>query len=168
MRFLQGLAQDEGQRQRQKRTLATISAPTTLGEGSMHDVSRFRLYLLRAYYLLLAVGLGLMIWPRLISHTTAWALKNGDTFGLLSGVQLLAILGLRYPLRMLPLLLFELTWKSIWLLTIAVPLWRANEIDPGTAESIKACGMGVIISLVAIPWDYVAAKFVREAGDRWR
>jgi hypothetical protein len=36
-----------------------------------------------------------MIWPRLISHTSAWALKNGDTFGLLSGVQVLAILGLK-------------------------------------------------------------------------
>ena len=134
----------------------------------MADVSTFRLYLLRATYLLLAVGLALMIWPRLIGHTSAWALKNGDTFGLLSGVQILAVLGLRYPLRMLPLLLFELTWKSVWLLTIALPLWRANVIDAGTAESIKACGMGVIICLVAIPWNYVLLKFVREAGDRWR
>ena len=132
----------------------------------MPEVSTVRLFVLRATYLLLAVGLGLMIWPRLISHTTAWALKNGDTFGLLSGVQILAILGLRYPLKMLPLLLFELTWKSIWLITIALPLWRANEIDAGTAESIKACGMGVIICLVAIPWSYVLVKFVREPGDR--
>jgi hypothetical protein len=108
-----------------------------------------------------------MVWPRLISHSNAWALKNGDTFGLLSGVQVLALLGLRYPVRMLPLLLFELTWKSIWLLTIALPLWRANAIDPATAESIKARAMGVIICLVAIPWSYVLRKFVREPADRW-
>ena len=134
----------------------------------MAEVSTFRLYLLRATYLLLAVGLGLMVWPRLIGHTTAWALKNGDTFALLSGVQILALLGLRYPLKMVPLLLFELTWKSVWLLTIAFPLWRANEIDAGTAESIKACGMGVIICLVAVPWRHVLLKFVSESGDRWR
>lgn len=29
----------------------------------MHKVSTFRLYLLRAMYLLLIVGLGTMIWP---------------------------------------------------------------------------------------------------------
>jgi hypothetical protein len=132
------------------------------------DVSAFRLYVLRATYLLHAVGLGLMVWPRLLHHTTDWALKYGDTFGLLSGVQILALLGLRYPLNMLPLLFFELTWKSVWLLTIALPLWRADAIDAGTAESIKACGMGVIICLLAIPWRYVLLKFVSESGDRWQ
>ena len=35
------------------------------------------------------------------------------------------------------------------------------------AESVKACAMGVIVCLVAIPWKYVWVKFVREPGDRW-
>lgn len=45
---------------------------------------------------------------------------------------------------------------------------RANEIDARTAESIKACAMGVVICLIAIPWRYVFVRFVREGGDRWR
>ncbi len=134
----------------------------------MLEVSTFRLYLLRATYLLLAVGLGVMVWPRLFSHSGSWALKYGDTFGLLSGIQILAVVGLRYPVRMLPLLLFELMWKSVWLTAIALPLWRADAVDAGTAESVKACAMGVIVCLVAIPWKYVWVKFVREPGDRWR
>ena len=134
----------------------------------MFEVSIFRLYLLRATYLLIALGLALMIWPGLIHHTNAWALENGDAAGLLAGVQVLALLGIRYPLKMLPLLLFELTWKSIWLMAIAFPLWRAHQIDPATTGSIKACGMGVVICLVAIPWHYILAKFVRESGDRWK
>src|SRR5579859_4513072 len=105
----------------------------------MSEVSAFRLCVLRAAYALIAVGLAFMVWPKMIQHTGAWALKYGDTFGLLAGVQILAMLGIRYPLKMLPLLFFELTWKSIWLLAIALPLWRANQIDPGTAESIQAC-----------------------------
>ena len=71
----------------------------------MPEVSTFRLYVLRAAYLLIAVGLALMVWPRLINHTAAWALKHGATFGLLAGIQVLAMLGLLYPLRMIPLLL---------------------------------------------------------------
>jgi hypothetical protein len=71
------------------------------------------------------------------------------------------MLGIRYPLKMIPLLLFELVWKAIWLVTIALPLWRAGQIDPGTAESIKACVMGVIISIIAIPWPYFMAAYVK-------
>jgi len=97
----------------------------------MPEVSTFRLYVLRAAYLLIAVGLALMVWPSLINHTADWALKHGSTFGLLAGIQVLAMLGIRYPLKMIPLLLFELVWKAIWLITIALPLWRAGQIDPG-------------------------------------
>lgn len=131
-------------------------------------VSTFRLYLLRAMYLLIVVGLGLMIWPRIIHHTTAWALKNGDTASLLAGVSVLAIVGIRYPLKMLPLLLFELTWKTIWMVAIALPLWSAHQIDANTLESIKACGMGVILLPLVIPWPYVFATYVKGRGDRWR
>ena len=48
----------------------------------MPEVSTFRLYLLRAMYLLIAVGLGFIIWPSLIHHSNAWALKNGDTLSI--------------------------------------------------------------------------------------
>ena len=133
----------------------------------MPEVSTLRLYILRAAYLLIAVGLALMVWPRLINHTADWALRRGDTFGLLAGIQVLAMLGILYPLRMIPLLLFELVWKSIWLVTIAMPLWSAGQIDPGTAESIKACVMGVVVSVIAIPWPYFLAAYVKAPMDRW-
>lgn len=134
----------------------------------MVEVSTFRLYVLRGTYLLIAVGLAQLVWPKLLSHSTEWALKFGDTVGLLSGVQVLAMLGLRYPLKMLPILFFELTWKSVWLLTIALPLWQAGQIDAATEESIFACGLGVVICLVAIPWPYVVHHYVRAPADRWR
>ena len=136
--------------------------------NQMSEVSTFRLYVLRAAYALIAVGLAVMVWPKMIQHTDAWALKNGDTFSLLAGIQVLAMLGIRYLIKMLPLLFFELTWKSIWLIAIALPLWRANQVDPGTAESIYACAMGVVVCLVAIPWRHVWVKFVTEPGDSWR
>jgi len=134
----------------------------------MSDVSTFRLYLLRATYLLIAIGLAVMISPRVIHHTSEWALENGDTAALLAGAQVLAMLGVRYPMKMPPLLLFGFIWKLIWLIAIGLPLWRAGQVDPGTAESFKACGMGVILCAVAIPWPYVVEKFLRAPGDRWK
>jgi hypothetical protein len=68
---------------------------------------------------------------------------------------------------MLPLLLFELVWKSIWLLVVALPLWSVGQMDAGTSETATACLMGVIF-LVVIPWPYVFANYVLKPGDRWR
>jgi hypothetical protein len=134
----------------------------------MPEVSTFRLYVLRAAYLLIAGGLAIMVWPKLLSHTNEWALKYGDTVSLLAGVQLLSILGIRYPLKMLPVLMFELVWKTVWLLTIALPLWRADQIDARTAESVEACVFGVVVCLVAIPWHYAYRHYVRAPGERWK
>lgn len=133
----------------------------------MNDVSLIRLYVLRLAYLIIAVGLGLMIWPKLISHTSEWALRHGNAVGMLSGVQILALVGIRYPLKMLPLLFYELVWKTCWLLFVGLPLWRAGEVNAATAESIEACIFGVVLCLIAIPWKYAYVEYVRTPGSRW-
>ena len=132
----------------------------------MTEVSLTRLYLLRATYLLIAVGLGSDVWPALLRHGP-WTMWHGVACSLLGAVSALALVGLRYPLRMLPLLLVELTWKSTWLLIIALPLWRAGVIDAATKETAVACLMGVIFPVI-IPWRYVWANYVTAPGDRWR
>lgn len=133
----------------------------------MAEVSLFRLYLLRATYLLMVVGLGVNIWPGILHHGPDWPLMDGVVSCLLGAMALLAILGLRYPLQMLPLLLFELTWKSVWLVAVAVPLWSARQMDAETWDTAWACLMGAIF-LVVIPWPYVVANYVLKPGDRWR
>jgi hypothetical protein len=135
----------------------------------MPEVSTFRLYLLRATYLLIVVGLGLVIWPGLIHPAKAWTLWHSVGRSLLAAVTVLAALGIRYPLRMLPLLLFELVWKSIWLSAIALPLWLSgNPIDPAMQETIRDCVLGLVIFPAVIPWPYVVAELARKPGDRWR
>jgi 3-keto-disaccharide hydrolase len=80
----------------------------------MTDVSLFRLYALRAAYLLIAGGLAATVWPILINHSPQWPLMNSVVCSLLAAVSVLAAVGIRYPLQMLPILLFEILWKSIW------------------------------------------------------
>ena len=134
----------------------------------MTEVSTFRLYLLRATYLLILVGLGFTIWPGIILHAITGDPTPRATSSLLAAVSVLAVLGIRYPLQMLPLLLFELVWKSIWLIAVALPLWSANQMDADTLETVYACLMGWVIFPIIIPWPYVLANYVKKAGDRWR
>ena len=133
----------------------------------MTQVPLLRLYALRAAYLLMSVGLGLTIWPGILHHETPWPLMYGVVQCVLAAVSLLALLGLRYPLKMLPLLMFELIWKGMWLALVGIPAWQAGGMSAGTSETLLACGMGVIFPIV-IPWGYVWTNYIAAPGDRWR
>ncbi len=73
---------------------------------------------------------------------------------LLTAMSLLAFLGLRCPVRMLPILLFEVLWKVIWITAVAVPHLIADDINASTREVLFSCSLVVII-IAVIPWRYV-------------
>lgn len=132
----------------------------------MTEVSLFRLYLLRATYLFVAVGLGFAIWPQLVHHPTPWSLWHGVGCSLLGAISILALLGVRYPLKLLPVLFAEVIWKVIWLTGVARPLWLSGQMDADNWEVTTSCLMGAIF-LVVIPWRYAYATYVKAQGDRW-
>jgi hypothetical protein len=135
--------------------------------AALPGVSLFRLYTLRACYFVMAVGLGIYIWPIVVHHTDDLALTQGIRFALLAGLGATAALGVRYPLGMLPLLLFEFVWKAIYLVAFALPLYAAHQINDATAENIAAC-LTVVIFIPLVPWRYVWARYVLAQGDRWK
>jgi hypothetical protein len=132
----------------------------------MTEVSTFRLYLMRGLYLLICVGLGSMIWP-LMFHHRPWDVMHSVANSLLAALSIVMALGIRYPLQLLPMLLFELLWKTIWLVAIALPLSSSHQLDAETMETVKACLMGVVLCPLVIPWPYVWAHYVKKPGDRW-
>ena len=131
------------------------------------DLSLFRLYGLRIFYLVMAAGIGAYFWPAVIHHSNEFAATKGVQFALLAGLGAMAALGLRYPVQMLPILLFELIWKAIYLIAFALPLWSAHQITEAAAEDIKAVLM-VVIFVPLVPWRYVFAHYILKPGDRWK
>src|SRR5437762_12911173 len=81
------------------------------------ELSLFRLYTLRVAYLIMAGGLGVFVWPSVIHHTNQLAIAHGSEMAMLAGLGAVAELGLRYPLQMLQVLMFEVVWKAV-LLTV--------------------------------------------------
>lgn len=130
------------------------------------EVPLWRLYGLRGAYLLLFVGLGIQVWPGILFDHGAWDLMEGVVQCMLGAISILALLGLRYPLRMLPLLLFEIAWKGLWVGVVATPKMMSGQMDDATASTFTACLL-VVIFLIVIPWRYVGATFIRARGDRW-
>lgn len=128
------------------------------------DVSLFRLYLLRALYLGNFVMLGLSVWPGILTHT-GWANPlEGVAVAFWGALSVLCIIGVRYPLKMLPLIFLQFTYKLIWVLAVALP--RLSSGAP--TWYMKPMLMGVLMEPIFIPWPYVFATYLRKAGDRWR
>jgi len=144
-----------------------VPSGNVTSRATIPEVSLIRLYTLRASYLVMAVGLGMTIWPVVLHHTNELAATKGAQLALLAGLGATAALGLRYPVQMLPVLLFELVWKAIYLTAFALPLWSAHQITAAVAENIRACLM-VVIFIPLIPWRYVFAHYVLKHGDRWK
>jgi len=119
---------------------------------------------MRLLYLGNFVFLGLNVWPELIKHEGAWDPVKGVAFSFWSALSALSGLGLRYPLKMLPLLLMQLFYKSVWLIAVYLPLRSAGQ----STELTKVMAIGVVVDLIVIPWPYVLANYVKQSGDRWR
>ena len=143
----------------------TASASSPSAKSTVDEVSLVRLYVLRATYLLLVVGLGAMIVPTLIDHEP---MARGVIASLLGGVWLLAFIGIRYPLQMLPLLMFEFAWKTIWLLAYGLPQWSTGQMPTTFSEDFQSIALGVILMPIVIPWGYVYRRYIRQPADRWR
>jgi hypothetical protein len=148
------------------------AAPTSTGNDRKSStaaagVSLPRLHLLRLGYLVLAVGLVATKWPLVLDHPVPWPLLDGVETCMLVALSLLAFLGLRYPLRMLPVLLFELAWKLTWVAVVVLPLWTSDQLDAATLKVLSTFPV-VLIVVAVIPWRHVVAHYVTNPGDPWR
>jgi hypothetical protein len=144
----------------------TLPSPAPTATAAAAGVSALRLNMLRACYALMAFGLAAYVWPDVIHHTDAQALHSAVPLSLLAGLGATAALGLRYPLAMLPLLIFELGWKAIFLTAFALPLYLAHRLDANMTANIYAC-LIVVIFIPIIPWRYCWATFIIKRSERW-
>jgi hypothetical protein len=142
---------------------ARIVDVTAVGE----ELSTRRQNVMRVGYAFMGVGLAIVKWPVLVQNVSALPVLDGVVVCLLTAMSLLAFLGLRYPVTLLPILLFEVIWKVIWIAAVALPLLVDGDIDAATGEVLFNCSFVVII-IAVIPWRYAWTHFVRAPGAAWR
>jgi hypothetical protein len=137
----------------------------------MSEVSTFRLYLLRAMYVFMAVGLAIFKLAPAILHPENLSPQDGVIVSVLGAFALLAVVGIRYPLKMLPLLFFEFVWKAIWVVAFGLPLLLSGGLDSnasfGGTETLINCLLGVVLVPIVVPWGYVFKQYLKAPGARW-
>jgi len=144
-------------------TGATTAAVRTVVDDGL---STRRLNVMRVGYAFMGVGLVIVRWPLLIQDAPSLPVMDGVVTCLLTAMSLLAFLGLRYPAQMLPILLFEVTWKVMWIAAIAVPHLVAGTMNAATRDVLFNCSF-VIVIIAVIPWGYAWRRYARTTGDAW-
>jgi hypothetical protein len=146
--------------------MATITPASTTDTAGTTELPLYRLHMMRGGYLLMGLGLAVVKWP-LLFQADSLPVFEGVVACLLTAMSLLAFLGLRHPIKMLPVLLFESAWKLIWLAAVALPKAVAGDLDAATQEVLVSCTL-ILVILAVTPWRYVWRTYVLATGDRWR
>ena len=139
--------------------------PSTL--NPVPAVSLWRVNLLRVCFLVLAVVMGSMVWLQLLFESADWPVIRGVAKSMLAALALLSLLGVRHPLQLLPLMLYEIAWKTIWLVFVALRAWLAGKWT-ADIESMFTQTVGIVIVYFVVPWRYAWARYVAQPMEPLR
>jgi len=133
-------------------------------EGKAVKVHYNWLRIMYAYTIVVAGGIGLLY---LISPSTFMSLCGfpseepifaGVAASVWVAFALLAILGLWSPLKFVPVLLMQLTYKLIWFIAIIIPRIIGGNLPSYSIPMSIIFATFIIGDLIAIPFNYIFAK----------
>lgn len=134
----------------------------TQGIPDIVSLPRWRLYLMKALYLLTFIGLVFDNWSTILFPTEPMDTLSGVAISFWASYSLLMGLGLRYPLKMLPLIFLQLLYKSAWLIGTYFPAKSAGVLNEDLQSFFWVCVTAIILDLIVIPWLYVYQVYVKD------
>jgi hypothetical protein len=107
-------------------------------------------------------GLGIILIPNVMISVFRMPKQNSIVSGVIGSVYLafgiLSILGLRSPLKFVPILLLQLCYKVIWFVGVILPFLIVELLPMYGILFVVIFAIYVIGDLIAIPFPYVFAK----------
>jgi len=144
---------------------AAASTSSGLWRRGAHEASLARLYLLRAVALFFLVDGLFTKLPLIIDPNPA---SRGIIPSLLAALWVSAFFTIRSPLRMMPIILFELVWKTLWLIDYGAPQWLAGTGSPRLGRDLFEIGFFPLPIALIIPWGFVWRRYVKDPVEHWR
>jgi hypothetical protein len=92
-------------------------------------VPRINIYLLRLLYFLMLVFVGSDSWQSLISHQGPWDHVRAVSFCVWTAYSTLSLFGMIHPLKWLPIVIFMIFYKTLWLVVVAYPLCAQTHLQ---------------------------------------
>jgi hypothetical protein len=123
-------------------------------------VPKINIYILRLMFFLMIVFLGKESWTHILTYKGAWNPEDAMAWCIWGSFSVLAILGIIHPLKMLPIVMLEIFYKVLWLIIVALPLWKSNQLAVSPAEGMTNAFLWVWLAIIAMPWKYFFRKYV--------
>jgi hypothetical protein len=123
-------------------------------------VRPINIYLLRVLYFLMFVGVAFDAWKTIINHQGPWDHTRAVAWCVWAAYPTLSIFGLLRPLRWLPIVIFMIFYKTLWVIVVAYPLWRAGTLAGSPAEEMAHIFVWAPVIILIVPWVYVFKNYV--------
>lgn len=123
-------------------------------------VRPINIYLLRTLYFLMFIGVGLETWSTLLNHRGSWGNSNVLMLCVWAAYPTLSVLGLINPLRWLPLVIFMIFYKTLWIFAVAYPLWKINALAGSPVEETAYIFIWAPVVALIVPWKYFFKNYV--------
>ncbi len=123
-------------------------------------VYNINIYLLRLLFFLTFLFVGTTSWNYIFTFEGTWDHVKAVAFCVWAAYSTLSVLGLLHPLKMLPLVLFQIFYKVLWLLVVAYPLWSTNQLAGSPAEEMTYTFLWVPLAIIAVPWQYAFKNYI--------
>lgn len=133
----------------------------------MENQFKIRLGWLKGMYIYTAVlaglsGLGIILMPETFASSSKLPIQDPITYGIVGSVYLafglISIYGLITPLKAVPILMLQLTYKTIWFIGVIVPLILKGQLPQYALVSIVIYATFIVGDIMAIPFKYLFQK----------
>lgn len=116
-----------------------------------------------------SLGLGVVLIPNIIRTWLGWPSQDPVLYGVMGSVWIAfavgCVLGLRSPLKFVPVLFLCLIYKCIWFAGVFLPLLVRGQFPLYGLLYVIGFGLFVIGNLIALPFPYVFAKETKPEGE---
>ena len=124
-------------------------------------VPKWRLYLMRGLFFLNFISLAFDNWSTIFFPKEQLDTLSGVAISFWAGFSLLNLIGVRFPLKMLPVLMLQLLYKSAWLIGVYLPAKSNGLLNDSLRGFFWICIAGVVLNLIIIPWPYVYREYFK-------
>ena len=126
------------------------------------QVPIWRQNLMRGLFFLNFISLAFDNWSTLLFPQEQLDVLPGVAISFWAGFSLLNLIGIRFPLKMIPILLLQLLYKSAWAMGVYMPASQAGALHEGLSEFFYICLAGIALNLLILPWGYVYREYLQK------
>lgn len=144
--------------------MTSVQAVSKKQEQNLPVIPRppqWRLHIMRVLFLLNFISLAYDNWSTILFPKEQMSTLIGVTISFWAAFSLLNALGIRFPLKMIPILLLQLLYKSAWIVGTYLPAKKNGLLNDSLESFLWVCIGGIVLNLLIIPWKYVYNYYLK-------